>query len=106
MCLVVTNGGCCAEKDWVTPSTFSQVPVRYDVNGTQLMANGTLRRFHRVYDFFDFMQDFDSDPTVFEVSLRGLHRRYIEMKHFGSVQNNREKMTNHVLCVHFGYRRM
>ena len=44
--------------------------MRYDINGTQLMANGTMQTFHRVYDFFDFMQDFDSDPTVFEVSLR------------------------------------
>ena len=59
-------------KDWATPSTFSQVPVRYDINGTQLFANGTQRTFHRSYDFFDFMQDTDSDSTVLEVRVTQL----------------------------------
>lgn len=53
-------------KDWSTPSLFSQMPVRYDVNGTEIDSSGTFRSFHRIYDFFDFLPDVNSDPTLFQ----------------------------------------
>ncbi|XP_076462226.1 uncharacterized protein LOC143294704 isoform X2 [Babylonia areolata] len=53
-------------QGWSTPSQFSPAPVRYEVNMTETLANGTVTTSRYTYDLFNFLPDADTDSSAFE----------------------------------------
>lgn len=58
---------------WLEPDDSLQVPVRAEIQGIQ---NQTLfRKFHHIYDYFDFRNKIWGDDSVFEVPLISFTRQ-------------------------------